>query len=385
MYNSARCRYLMLFLTFGVLTATLPALSPANELLRIAGMGGTRIATSADDAGPFGNPASVVYTTHHNVALGISLEDLYWTELPKSGTEQLVAETGIDISPGLYYSYVFSKWGVSAGYTVRSANFANFTLERTDSEYNRNQRQFTAKTDFITDYNLRQEQTWLLGFSREFKKVTAGARFKWVKQTVDRGTLVSTVNLAARHGPEVDVDIPEELVAAITEELQFGDRVREIVHVRQSFLDRTVRRLELDIGFQREVWLDPQHTHPPLQVGVLFENLLRADLVEPFPFRLGIGVAYEPLKRVTVAADLWRDIGQRDVGFAIGGELYKMWSGEIPKSVALRVGTGRSDATAYASVGAGVRIGTTYLEYSAVLGDFAYESVKHLFAFTLRF
>ena len=153
-------------------------------------------------------------------------------------------------------------------------------------------------------------------------------------------------------GPEVDVDIPEELVAAITEELQFGDRVREIVHVRQPFLDRTVRRLELDIGFQREVWLDPQHTHPPLQVGVLFENLLRADLVEPFPFRLGIGVAYEPLKWVTVAADLWRDIGQREVGFAIGGELYKMWSGEIPKSVAFRVGTGRSDATAYASVGA---------------------------------
>ena len=124
----------MMFLTFGILTATLPALSSANELLRIAGMGGTRIATSAGDAGPFGNPASVVYTTRHNVALGISLEDLYWTELPKSGTEQLVAETGIDIFPGLYYSYAFSKWGVSTGYTVRSANFANFTLERMDSE-----------------------------------------------------------------------------------------------------------------------------------------------------------------------------------------------------------------------------------------------------------
>ena len=385
MYNSAGCRYLMIFLTFGVLTTTLPALSPANELLRIAGMGGTRIATSADDAGPFGNPASVVYTTHHNVALGISLEDIYWMELPKSGTEQFVSEASVNVSPGLYYSHAFGKWGVSAGYTFRSANFSNFTLERTDSEYNRNQRQFTAKTDFITDYDLRQEQTWLLGFSRGFKKMAAGARFKWVKQTVERGTMISTVSLAARHGPEVDIDVPEALIAAITEELQFGDRVREIVHVRQSFLDKTVHRLELDIGFQREVWLDPRHAQPPLQVGVLFENLLRAALVEPFPFRIGIGVAYEPLKWVTVAADLWRDIEQRDVGFAIGGELYKMWGGEIPKSVALRIGTGRSDPTMYASIGAGVRIGTTYLEYSAMLEDFAYESAKHLFAFTLRF
>ena len=168
----------MFFLTFGILTATMPTLSPANELLRIAGMGGARIATSADDAGPFGNPASVVYTTHHNVALGISLEELYWTELPKSGTEQFVSEASIDVFPGLYYSHAFGKWGVSAGYTLRSANLANFTLERTDSEYNRNQRQFTAKTDFITDYNLRQRADLATGFQSRVQEDGSGGTFQ---------------------------------------------------------------------------------------------------------------------------------------------------------------------------------------------------------------
>ena len=91
----------------------------ANEMLRIAGMGGTRIATSADDAGIFGNPASLVSVKHHNLALGIAAENLHWTELPKHGREQFVAEANIDLYPSVYYSQAFGEWGVSAGYTAQ--------------------------------------------------------------------------------------------------------------------------------------------------------------------------------------------------------------------------------------------------------------------------
>ena len=383
--NRTRGQLLITFLVFCILVAIMPSSSTANEMLRIAGMGGTRIALFTDDAGIFGNPASLVSVKHHNLAFSIAAEDIHWTELPKHGTTQFIAEANINISPALYYSQAFGKWGMSVGYVARSTNFANFTFDRTHAEYNRNSRQFTATTDLFTDYNLLQEGSWIAGFSHKFGNAMAGARLKWVKQAIDRGTTISTLNLAARHGPEVDVEMPEELIEAIVDELQFGDRVREIVHERQPTLERTVNRLELDIGFQREVWFDAAQINPPLQIGILFENVLRADLAEPLPFRFGIGVAYELLQWVTVATDLWRDTGQKGIGFAIGSELHKTWTGAIPKTVALRVGIGRTDSDLHFSTGIGLRLGTTYLEYTASIEDFTYESNKHLFAFTLRF
>ena len=378
-------RHFTAILTLGILTAVIPSLSTANEMLRIAGMGGARIATAAEDAGIFGNPASLVGIKHHNLALGATAENIHWAELPKHGTVQFAAEANIDISPAFYYSHAFGKWGTSAGYAARLTNFVDFTLESTRAEYRRNSRQFSATTDLFTRYDLLQERSWTIGISRELGKSAMGLRLRLLKQVVNRGTTISTLNLEARHGPEVDADVPEELIAAIVEELQFGDRVRDIVHERQPTLERTANRLELDIGFQRPIWFTQKQTHPPLLVGVLFENFLRADLVEPRPFRVGIGVAYEPLEWFTVAADLWRDSGQKGINFAIGSEFQKTWTGRVLKTVALRLGAGRTDATLHSSSGVGLRLGTTYLEYTLMLENFTYESYKHLFAFTLRF
>ena len=378
-------RHLRAILTLGILTAVVPSLSIANEMLRIAGMGGARIATSAEDAGIFGNPASLVHVKHHNLAFSAAAENIHWAELPKHGTVQFVAEATIDISPAVYYSHAYGKWGASLGYNASFKNFADITLESTHAEYRRNSRQFSATTDLFTRYDLSQERNWVIGFSHELGKLAAGLRLRLLRQTVNRGTAISTLNLEARHGPEVDVDAPEELIEAIVEELQFGDRVRDIVHERQPTLERTVNRLELDIGFQRPIWFDAEQTYPLLRVGILFENLLRADLVEPLPFRVGIGAAYEPLKWMTVAVDLWRDFGQKEVGFAIGSELQKTWTGRVPKSVALRLGAGRTQATPHLSYGLGLRLGTTYLEYTLMFGNFTYQSYRHLFAFTLRF
>ena len=357
----------------------------ANEMLRITGMGGTRIATSADDAGIFGNPASLVSVKHHNLALGIAAENLHWTELPKQGREQFVAEANIDLYPSVYYSQVFSEWGVSVGYTATSMNFADFNLSATRAEYDINARRFSSETDFITDYSLFREENWVLGFSRKIAGSVVGTRLKWVVQDVKTGSVVSTLNLAARHGADVDVNAPQQLIEAIVEEVQFGDRVRDIVHEQQSTFDRTANRLELDIGFQREVWFDAHRTNPPLQIGVLFENLLRADLVEPLPFRLGIGVAYEPLEWIVVGADLWRNAGRSGLGYAVGAELHKTWKRAYPITTALRLGAGRANSVQHFSVGAGLRLGTTYLEYTIGFGSFTYDSYKHLFAFTLRF
>lgn len=377
-------RCLTTLLTFCVLVVVGPLPCTANEMLRVAGMGGTRIATSADDAGIFGNPTSLVSVKHHNLAFGIVSENIHWTELPKHGRDQFAAEVNTDLYPSVYYSHAFDKWGFSAGYNAKSTNYANFTLSATRAEYDINARRFSAETDFITDYSLFHEQNWVLGLSRRVAGSVVGTRLKWVAQDVKTGAVVSTLNLAARHGPDVDVHVPEQLIAAITEELQFGDRVRDIIHEQQPIYDRTANRLELDIGLQREIWFDAHRENPPLQVGVLFENLLRANLVEPLPFRLGIGVAYEPLKWIAVGADLWRDTGQRGLSFAVGTEFHKTWSGRYPITTALRIGAGRANSVMHFSAGAGLRLGTTYVEYAFGLGSFTYTSNRHLLAFTLR-
>ena len=383
--SSVRGHFFTIILALCLLAAVIAPSSTANEMLRIAGMGGTRIATSADDAGIFGNPASLASVRHHNIALGITSENLHWTELPKNNREQFVAEANIDLYPSVYYSHAFGEWGVSTGYTAKLTNFANFTFSATRAEYDIRARQFSAETDLITDYSLFREESWVLGISRRVAESVVGTRLKWVAQDVKTGAVVSTLNLAARHGPDVDANAPEQLIEAIVEEMQFGDRVRDIIHEQQPTFDRTANRLELDIGFQREVWFDADGVNPPLQVGVLFENLLRANLVEPLPFRLGIGVAYEPLEWISVGADLWRDTGQNGLGFAVGTELHKTWSDVSPTAVALRIGMGRANSVMRFSAGAGLRLGTTYLEYTVRLGSFTYESYRHLFAFTLRF
>ncbi len=367
-----------------ILTTVIPSLSTANEMLRIAGMGSTRIATSAEDAGIFGNPASLVGVKHHNLAFGADAENIHWAALPKHGTVQFAAEATIDISPAFYYSHAFGKWGASVGYAARFTNFADFTLESTHAEYRRNSRQFSATTDLFTRYNLLQERSWVIGFSRELGKSAAGLRLRLLKQVVNRGTAISTLNLEARHGPEVDVDAPEALIAAIVEELQFGDRVRDIAHERQPTLERTVNRLELDIGFQRSIWFDPEQTHPPLLVGVLFENLLRADLVEPHPFRVGIGVAYEPLEGLTIAADLLHAVEQLPIGYAVGTEFYKAWKSD--HSAALRMGLRRIETPTHFTIGIAFMLGTLSAEYtlSRPLTPPPTREAHHLLGLTLR-
>ena len=354
-------------------------------MLRIAGMGGTRIATSADDAGIFGNPASLVSVKHHNFALGIGAENLHWTELPKQGREQFVSEANIDLYPSIYYSQAFGEWGVSAGYTATSTNFSDFTLSATRAEYDINTRRFSSETDLITNYSLFREENWVIGLSRKIAGSIAGIRLKWVAQDMKTGAVVSTLNVAARHGSDVDVNAPQQLIEAIVEEAQFGDRVREIIHEHEPSFDRAANRLELDIGFQRDVWFNTHRANPPLQIGVLFENLLHADLVEPLPFRLGIGVAYEPMEWIIVGADLWGDAGHSGLGYAVGTELHKTWKRTSPITVALRLGAGRENSVQHFSGGVGLRIGTTYLEYTVGFGSFTYDSYRHLFAFTLRF
>ena len=373
---------LIVLIVLYLCAAGFPLRAAADEKLRIVGMGGTRIATRAADAGIFGNPASLVHVQNHHLAFGIATENLRWGELPKQEREQLVAEAGIDVYPATYYSHAFGKWGISIGYAAAFTNFANFTFDATQAEYDRNNRRFSAQTDLNTEYALFRQGQWVLCLGREIGKTFAGARLKWITQNVRRGTLVSTLDLAARHGPDVDTRAPEQFIPAIVEALQFGDRVRDIIHENQPEMDSTAGRLEFDVGFQREVQFSRLK---PIQVGVLFENLLRADLVEPLPFRLGIGIAYRPVEWITLAADVSRTTGENGVDWAIGAECHTgEWKPNF--AAALRIGTGRVAVTNHFSVGIALRLGTLWTEYTlrSPFTSIPITEAHHLFAFTLH-
>lgn len=67
---------LTILLTLSIVSLCSPILCSADEMSRINGMGGTRIATNAWDAGIFGNPASLGQVQTHNFAAGITTENL---------------------------------------------------------------------------------------------------------------------------------------------------------------------------------------------------------------------------------------------------------------------------------------------------------------------
>ena len=381
---------LVLLLLLGV-GAPLP--SGANELLRISSMGGTRIATHARDAGIFGNPAALVHVQNHNIAADIAVENLGWSRLPKHGTEQLVAEVDMDAYLSSYYSHVFGKWGVGVGYTGAFTNFAHLTLSATRAEYDRGTRWFTSETDLITDYTLHRERSWRLGLSHKIGEFLGGVRLKWVTQNIQQGQAVSTLNLSARHKPNVDPQFPEQLIAEIVHELQVGDRIRDIVHEKQPTIERNISRLELDIGVQREVRFGVQDAKA-IQVGILFENLLRADFVEPLPLRLGIGTAYQPISAVLLAADTWHATGQRGLNFAIGTEFRVPFRKPVVKAaitqesaITLRFGIKRAGTPLRFTAGIGITHGTFSIEYALIhqIADKPILEANHMVAFTVHF
>ncbi len=381
------------FVVLFLLGVEAPLPSSANELLRISSMGGTRIATHARDAGIFGNPASLVHVQSHNIAADIAVENLRWGQLPKHGTAQLVAEVDMDAYLSSYYSHVFGKWGVSVGYTGAFTNFAHLTLAATRAEYDRGTRWFTSETDLITDWTLHREKSWRLGVSHRIGEFAGGARLKWVTQNIQQGQTVSTLDLSARHKPSVDPQFPEQLIAAIVHELQVGDRIRDIVHEKQPAIERNTSRLELDIGVQSEIRFGVQDAKA-LQVGILFENLLRADFAEPLPLQLGIGIAYHPISAILLAADTWHAIGQRGINFAIGTE-FRIPFGKpgvkaaIPQesAIALRLGIKRVGTPLRFTAGIGITHGTFSIEYALIhqIADKPILEANHIVAFTVHF
>lgn len=377
----------VLLIAFYLFAIGFPACVSADERLRIVGMGGTRIATRAADAGIFGNPATLVRVQNHHLAFGIATENLHWGELPKREREQLVVEAGIDVYPTTYYSHAFGKWGVSIGYAATFTNAADFTFSATRAEYDTNNRRFSAQTDLNTDYALFREGRWMLCLARQLGQTVTGARFKWIRQNVRRGTLVSTLNLAARHGAEVDARTPAQFIPAIVEELQFGDRVRDILHENHPELERTTGGLEFDVGFHRDFQLSRLK---PIRVGILFENLLRADVVEPLPLRLGIGIAHEPLDWIVLAADISRETGKGGVGkggidCALGAEFHTgKWKTDF--AAALRIGTSRVAAMPHFSMGIALTLGTLSTAYTlrSPFTSISITEASHLLALTLH-
>ena len=82
----ATVRYLAISLLLILISLT----GRADEKVRIAGMGGVKIAMNAADAGPFGNPAALLDIEANNLSVALSIENYRYEELPETPHELLL-------------------------------------------------------------------------------------------------------------------------------------------------------------------------------------------------------------------------------------------------------------------------------------------------------
>lgn len=387
----------------------------ANEVLRIGGMGGTRIALNTqEDAGVLGNPAGLINVPYHILALSVSTEDISWTTQVERETQQFEGSFNADIHPAVYYSKALRGWGFSLGYVTTFKNFAHTMLETPHIEYDPDNRRFSATADLATDYDFFSERTWIFGLSRRIGKAAVGARLKRVTQTENHGMVMSTGTLEAQHARDVrliaDESIPtiieeltanrsskkfeDELFSAVVEDLKSTDWDAAFEHDQNPFLERTVAEFDLDLGFQYEFWLVPGGKKS-LHVGIICENLFQPESVNQHSRLFGLGVAYDPKNWWVVSGDVWRQIGQSRIDAALGCELYITWQGVVENIIALRGGFGTAmhrpvnyvDTEAHLSLGALLKLGTLALEYTYIrpLDVTPMQKVRHLFGVTLQF
>lgn len=398
--NISRYALLLIILTIGLITYGTLSSSYANGMLRIQGMGGARIATHARDAGIFGNPASLGQVKTHNIAGGITTEKLSWRELPTLNTEHFKGETNFDILPSSYYSNVFGTIGVSIGNNARFLNYGTITILPANFNYDLNDRQFTADASTLTNYNLTHETQRIIGLGRIFGRSMVGVRLKWITQNINTGQVLSTFNLAVQHDTDINTQDPEQLIHAITEELHAitedldsVNREVDIVHEDTPTREQTENGFGIDIGFQYDLKFGKQD-YESIAVGLLVENLLPTDFVEPHPTKFGVGLAYEPVKGIHIAADTWYT-AEQSVNFAIGTELYlsrkiapDVGTTPLGKSlIALRLGVGSIDESLYYGAGIGITHGTFSIEYTLKnqLKDQPILEASHMLALTVHF
>ena len=370
-------------MTIIALSLLIGSVGVANEKLRTAGMGGVKIGIYAPDAGIFGNPASLLGVAENNLSFSVSAENYRYDKPPATDDNLFFAALNFDSQPSVYYSRSFGDFGVSVGYAGMLNGFAKIEVEPTRSEYIVDQRRFSATTDMVTAYDLLWESGWSIGFSRKLKNSLVGFRLKRVSQTSKRGKILSSVNLTAQHGSDVNINDPRALIPAIINSLDLDDPAQYFDSVDESSQDLTVHSFELDLGYQGEVVVQDRL----LRAGLIVENLFQRKLVEPLPLKVGIGAAHEPFDWMTLGLDISRVFGHRGLDFAIGGELHESWTRGFKGAAALRCGVSRIDATEMFSVGISFALGSLHLGYT-LNKQFTrqpFGEATHLFASTIRF
>lgn len=391
--NKLRYAFLLIIFTIGLITYGVLSACYANEMLRIHGMGGTRIATHAKDAGIFGNPASIGQVKTHNISGCITTENLSWQELPTLNTEHFMGESNLDILPSTYYSNVFGTIGVSIGHNARFLNYGSITILPANFNYVLDDRRFNAGVSTLTNYDLTHETQRIVGLGRRFGRSMLGVRLKWITQNVNTGQVLSTFNIEAQHDIDINTQDPEQLINAITEELDSDGSEVDLVHEDTPTREHTENGLGFDVGFQYGLKFGEQD-YESISVGLLIENLLPTDFVDPHPTKFGVGLASEPVKGIHIAADTWYT-SEQSVNFAIGTELYlsrkiapDVGSTPLGKSlIALRLGVGSIDESLYYGVGLGLTHGTFSIDYTLKnqLKDQPILEASHMLALTVHF
>lgn len=363
----------------------------ANESLRIAGMGGAYAGLYSTEGGIFSNPAGLINTQDNNISFAFLVENLAYESLPTDEGQQLNADFSLRLSPSVYYSRVIHGFGISLGY-IGDLNNRNstFKIEDTEAEYIIDERKFASNTNTIFDYDFFRESGPVLSVGYSLKpEIAIGARLKYLKRIVKKGTIYRPLQLSAVHGPDVNRNDATKLLPAIIDNLDISkaiDNFKEGEGGHEEVeADLSGSGLDFDIGMQTKL-LDRGN----ISGGVMLEHLIQRRLVRPEPSKLTIGLITQPKGWLAAAFDLQKAIADNGFNANIGWEVNYRWERWFSGGIMLRNGFSHESSAETKnrlSIGLGLILGSSHWDYALVkpIDDSPISKATHIFSSTTRF
>ena len=302
-----------------------------NEIVRLAGLGNTRVATSHQSGSLVGNPAAAINGNNLSFQWGLANLD-YQSMIPQVGFHAQ-NQASLDFLPGFYYARPFGRYNLHIGFIGQFKNKTQIGMEHTRSEYIINEQRFLAKANLVSTYDLLWQSAWLFGLSCQIGTSHLGLRIKASTQRAKAGQILSSLNLDAQHGSDVNVNDPRALIPAVIDSLDFANPSQYLERLDDSRINQKITKYDLDFGYQsyfsfRKV--------DDFCVGIMVENMLQRRLIQQSFTQFGVGVSYQPNNWMLGGIDIFRS-AQR-FNFNFGLEVGTSWEKGFNGGLAVRFG-----------------------------------------------
>ena len=377
-----------IFIFYAILLMCSCGYGHADESLRIAGMGGTFIATRNTEASVFGNPAGLTIVEANNASASFSTQNLDYQNLLIADEAQLNTLVSFRLMPSVYYSRAIGKFGVALGYLYDLDNRGStIKIDKTTAEYAVDERKFSSDTNTILKYNLFRESVPVVSVGYSVKPdMTIGVRLKYRHQTFKKGVITRPLRLSAVHGPDVNRNDATKLLPAIINNLDIGKSIENFKNGEDSTedveADLSGRGIDIDLGIQMKIY-DQSNVY----LGFMLEHLIQRKVALAQPSVIRIGIATIPLSWLNAGFDVHKSLSKKGLEMNLGWEAHYEWQRWFSGGVVFRNGFSRESSGNNLSLGIGLSLGGSEWDYALVkpLDGSSISKATHKLSSTTRF